>query len=222
MLVASFFVGAVIALTGRSPYSIVGVLVLAALGMYLLKVRRRGPPVNLPPAPRYGLGAWIRSGARSRLDTLLRRAPGGMLPAAVLLALGLIPLALGVIESFTFALKLPNHLAAVFPGPGIAVLLLGLMIGPLVTLTFVFDGLTFEARVGSTYIGLRRPPVLSVLFLYVFVAVPALFHVHTVRLVDGSAAERCPGMRRIPEPFPFYSPRSRNPILRKWPIFFIE
>jgi hypothetical protein len=126
------------------------------------------------------------------LDTLLRRAPGGIVPAGVLLMLGLIPLALGVIESFTFALKLPNHLAAVFPGPGIAVLLLGLMIGPLVTLTFLFDGLTFEARVGSTYIGLRRPPVLSVLFLYVFVAVPALFHVHTVRLVDGSAAGRKP------------------------------
>ena len=66
------------------------------------------------------------------------------------------------------------------------------MIGPLVTLTFVFEGLTFEARLGSTYIGLRRPPVLSVLFLYVFVLVPALFHVHTVRLVDGSAAQRKP------------------------------
>ena len=104
----------------------------------------------------------------------------------------MIPLGLGVIESFTFALKLPNHLAAVFPGPGIAVLLLGLMIGPLVTLTFLFDGLTFEARLGSLNNGLRRPPVLSVLFLYVFVLVPALFYIHTVRLIDGAAAQRKP------------------------------
>jgi hypothetical protein len=122
----------------------------------------------------------------------MQRAPGGAVPAAVLLALGLIPLALGVIESFTFALMLPNHLAAVFPGPGVAVLLLGLMIGPLVALTFLFDGLTLEARLGSLYLGLRRPPVLSVVFLYVFVLVPALFHVHTVRLIDGAAAERKP------------------------------
>jgi hypothetical protein len=187
-----FLVGGVIAATSRSPFSIVGAIALAALGIFLLKVRRRGRPVNFPPAQRYGLRAWVHGGTRSRLDTLLARAPGGAVTATVLLVLGLIPLALGVIESFTFALKLPNHLAAVFPGPGIAVLLLGLMIGPLVTLTFLFDGLTFEARLGSTHIGLRRPPVLSVLFLYVFVLVPALFHVHTVRLVDGSAAERKP------------------------------
>jgi hypothetical protein len=189
---AGFLVGVVIAATNNSLFNIVGAIALAVLGIFLLKLRRRSPPANLPRAARYGLRAWIHGGARSRLDTLLRRAPGGAVTATVLLVLGLIPLALGVIESFTFALKLPNHLAAVFPGPGIAVLLLGLMIGPLVTLTFLFDGLTFEVRVGSTYIGLRRPPVLSVLFFYVFVLVPALFHVHTVRLVNGSAAERKP------------------------------
>jgi hypothetical protein len=148
--------------------------------------------VNLPPAPRGGLRAWILGGARARVSALLQRAPGGAIPAAILLALGLIPLALGVIESFTFALRLPNDLAAVLPGPGIAVLLLGLMIGPLVTLTFLFDGLAFEARLGSLNVGLRRPPVLSLLILYIFVFVPALFHVHTVRLIDGDAARRKP------------------------------
>jgi len=49
------------------------------------------------------------------------------------------------------------------------------MIGPLVTLTFLFDGLTLEARLGSLYLGLRRPPVLSVLFIYVFVLVPLCY-----------------------------------------------
>ena len=192
ILLAGFLIGVAIALMSRSPWSIAGAIGLAALGIILVVVRRRGPPVDLPPAPRGGLREWIRGGARARLHALLQRAPGGPVPATLLLALGLIPLALGVIESFTFALKLPNHLAAVFPGPGVAVLLLGLMIGPLVVLTFLFDGLTLEVRLGSLYLGLRRPPVLSVVFLYVFVLVPALFHVHTVRLIDGVAAERKP------------------------------
>ena len=192
MLVAGFLVGAVIAFISRSPWSIVATIVLAALAIIFLIVRRRGPPVDLPPAPRGGLREWIGGGARARLHALLQRAPGGAVPGTVLLALGLIPLALGVIESFTFALRLPNHLAAVFPGPGIAVLLLGLMIGPLVTLTFLFDGLTLEARLGSLYLGLRRPPVLSVLFIYVFVLVPLLLHVHTVRLVGDAPPARKP------------------------------
>lgn len=192
MLVASFLVGAAIAFMSRSPWTIAGAVGLAALGIILVVVRRRGAPVDLPPAPRGGLCDWIRGGARARLQALMQRAPGGAVPAAVLLALGLIPLALGVIESFTFALKLPNHLAAVFPGPGVAVLLLGLMIGPLVALTFLFDGLTFALRLGSLHLGLARPPVLSLLFLYVFVLVPTLFHVHTVRLIDGAAAVRKP------------------------------
>jgi hypothetical protein len=122
----------------------------------------------------------------------LQRAPFGAVPAMALLALGLVPLLLGVIESFTYTLRLPNRLAAVFPGPGIAVLLLGLMIGPLVTVTFLFDGLTFQWRLGSLHLRLRRPPVLSVILLYVFVAIPALFHIHTVRLIDGATVERKP------------------------------
>ena len=43
-----------------------------------------------------------------------------MVWAMVLLALGLLPLALGAIEAFIYALRLPNHLAAVFPGRGTA------------------------------------------------------------------------------------------------------
>lgn len=192
MFIAGSLVGAAIAVMSRSLPSIAGAIGLAVIGTIVLILRRRGPPVNLPPAPRGGVRQWIGGGAIARLRALLRRAPGGSSPAVVLLALGLVPLALGVIESFTFALKLPNHLAAVFPGPGVAVLLLGLMTGPLVTLTFLFDGLTLEARLGSLYLGLRRPPVLTVLFLYVVVLVPALFHVHTVRLIDGTGAKRKP------------------------------
>jgi len=52
----------------------------------------------------------------SKTACAFTKGTGRRCSGTVLLALGLIPLALGVIESFTFALRLPNHLAAVFPG----------------------------------------------------------------------------------------------------------
>jgi hypothetical protein len=36
----------------------------------------------------------------------------------------------------------------------------------------------------------RRPPVLSLMLLYVFVVVPAIFDVHTVRTLRGTPPER--------------------------------
>jgi hypothetical protein len=192
MLVGSFLVGVVIAFISRSPWSIAGAIVLGVLGLVLLMLRPSGQPVILPPAGRYGFRAWLHGGAKARFEALLQRAPYGAVPAWVLLALGLAPLALGVIESFTYTLRLPNLLAKAFPGPGIAVLLLGLMIGPLVVVTFVFDGLTLQWRVGSHRLGFRRPPVLSLIAIYVFVVVPLLFHIHTVRLIDGAPVARQP------------------------------
>ena len=199
MLAGSFLVGAIMALRSGSPSRGMVVGMAVAVGIAVLGValyfRPHGQTVLLPPAARYELRAWLREGAWVRLRALLQRAPCGAVPASILLGLGLLPLALGVFElfqSFTYALRLPNHLAALFPGPGIAVLLLGLMIGPLTAVTFLFDGLTFQAQLGSPHLGLRRPPVLSVMLLYVFVAVPALLHVHTVRLIDGAIRERKP------------------------------
>jgi hypothetical protein len=193
MLAGGFLVGAVIAFMSNSLWSIGGAIGLGVLGIVLsVVVRPRALAVELPPAPRGGFGAWIRGGALARLNALLQRAPLGAVWAMALLALGLLPLVLGAIEAFTYALRLPNHLAAVFPGPGVAVLLLGLMIGPLVALTFLFDGLTFQVRLGSQHLRLRRPPVLSLLLLYVFVLVPALFDTHTVRLIDEPIAQRQP------------------------------
>jgi hypothetical protein len=186
MLVASFLVGVVIAFMSRSPWSIAGAIALGVLGLFLLIVRPSGRPVALPPADCYGFHAWVHGGAKARFEALLQRAPYGAVPAWVLLALGLAPLALGVIEAFTYMLRLPNRLAVLFPGPGIAVLLLGLMIGPLAAVTFVFDGLEFQR------LGLRRPPVLSLIAIYVFVVVPLLFHIHTVRLIESAPVARQP------------------------------
>jgi hypothetical protein len=190
MLIGTFLVGALIAYMGRSPWTIAGAIVLGAVAVALLKYRPSGRPVILPPVPRGGFSAWFRGGARARLSALLQRAPFGKRPATTLLVLGLVPLALGVLGAFTSVLRLPNHLAAVFPGPGIAVLLLGLMIGPLVMTTFVCDGLTLQFQLKSLRLGLRRPPVLSLLLLYVFVLVPACAYVHTVRLVNSAPAQR--------------------------------
>jgi hypothetical protein len=192
MLVASFLVGAVIAFMNRSPWTIAGAIALGVLGLVLVMVRPSGQPVTLPPAGRYRFRAWLHGGAKARFQALLQRAPFGAVPAWVLLGLGLVPLGLGLLESFIYTLRLPNLLAKAFPGPGIAVLLLGLMIGPLVAVTFVFDGLTLQWRVGSRRLGFRRPPVLSLIAIYVFVVVPLLFHIHTVRLIDGATAARQP------------------------------
>lgn len=192
MLAGGFLIGVVIAVMSGSLATIGGAIVLGALGILLSIIRARGRGVDLPPAPRSGFREWLREGARARLKALLQRAPYGAVPAMTLLAVGLVPLGFGVVEAFTSALRLPNRLAAVFPGPGIAVLLLGLMIGPLVALTFVLDGLTFEARIGSLRLRLRRPPVLSILLLYVFVFVPALFDIHTVRIVNDPSGQRQP------------------------------
>jgi hypothetical protein len=170
----------------RSPWSIAGAIALGVFGLVLSIVRPSGRAVDLPAPARYRFREWLREGTKTRLERLLQRAPYGAAPAITWLALGLLPLALGVVESFTYTLRLPNLLAKAFPGPGIAVLLLGLMIGPLVAVTFVFDGLTFRWQIGSLHVRLRRPPVLTFILLYVFVLVPALFHIHTVRLIADS------------------------------------
>jgi hypothetical protein len=190
VLIGAFLVGAIMATIGRDPKTIAGAIVFGVIAAVLAVFRPRRPAGILQPARRIGFLAWIRGGARDRLLALLRRAPFGAPLALTMLVLGLVPLALGMIEAFAFTLRIPNILAAVFPGPGIAVFLLGLMIGPLVAATFVCDGLTFQVRLGSLRVGFHRPPVLSFILLYVFVLVPALFYVHTVRLIDGRAAER--------------------------------
>jgi hypothetical protein len=165
LLAGSFLLGAVIAFMSRSSWTIAGAIVLGALGIVLSIIRVRGRGVDLAPAPRTGFRAWLRGGARARLRALLHRAPYGAIPALTLLALGSIPIGFGVVEAFTPALRQPNYLAKVFPGPAVALLLLGLMIGPLVMVTFIFDGLTFQTRIGSLRLGLRRPPVLSLILL---------------------------------------------------------
>ena len=182
ILLAGFAIGVAIAFEGDNLRTTAWALGLGATMLLLAIYRPRRGGAGPPAAPRYTLKSWFCGGAWTRLRTLLQRGPWGSLPAALLLLLGLVPLLLAAVEQFTGPFHLANWLAGWFPGPGIAVLLLGLMIGPLVVATFVFDGLTLRCRLGRVQLELRRPPVVSILLLYIFVAVPALFHVHPVRL----------------------------------------
>ena len=191
VLLVTFLIGAAIAFLGRSPWTIAWAIALGPLAVLLAIFRPRGRTAPGPPAPRGSLSTWLLGGgALSRFRSLMRHGPFGQPTALALLALGLVPLVLAVVEAFTSAFHLPNLLAAVFPGPACAVLLLGLMIGPLSVSTFVCDGLSLPQRLGPLPFPLRRPPVLSLLLVYVFVVVPALFSIHTVRIAQGVPVER--------------------------------
>src|SRR6185437_7788603 len=183
MLIATFLVGLVIAIRSQSFWTVAGAAMVGGLALLITIIRPYRASAGPPPAPRGGVRTWIHGGASARLRALIQRAPFGAGPAVALLVLGLI-------EAFTAALFLPNRLALLFPGPAIALLLLGLMIGPLMAATFVCDGLTLQWRIGRLRLGLRRPPVLIPILLYVFVLVPALFHVHTVRVINAEPARR--------------------------------
>jgi hypothetical protein len=192
MLAATFLVGVVLAVDGRSYWNAVGAVVFGIVGLTLTIVRPHGDAKGPPPAPRVGICGW-RACAQTRLQALLCRAPFGTVPAVVLLVVGFLPLCLGLIEAFSYtALYLPNRLASVFPGPAIAVFLLGLMAGPLTALTFICDGISLQWKLGDAYVGPRRPPVLTLALIYIFVLVPQTTHIHTVRLLDLPLSTRQP------------------------------
>src|SRR5690242_14171666 len=101
VLLATFLIGAAIAFRGRSPWTIAGAIALGPLTLLLAIFRPRARIASLPPAPRDGLRAWLRGVAWARFRCLTRRAPFGQLTALTLLALGLVPLVLAVVEAFT-------------------------------------------------------------------------------------------------------------------------
>jgi hypothetical protein len=193
LTVAGAFAGGIVmALENWSWWTVAGAFGLGVLALLATIWRPRRLKEDLTPAQRYSIAGWIGGGAWARLRTLLRCAPYGAAPATLLLLLGLVPLALGIVEAFTSALQAPNRLAAIFPGPAIALFLFGLMIGPLTAATFVCDGLTLELRLGRLGLSAKRPPVLILIALYIFVIVPAFFHVHTVQLIADSPAQAQP------------------------------
>ena len=129
---------------------------------------------------------WLRH-IPVRLQLLARRAPGlpWLLPWIV--AGALLLFVVGAVASFVDwqgmdQISLPARIAGIFPGPSAALICLGLMIGPLSVLTFLFDGLRLSWTVKGQRVGLSRPPIILLLVLWV-IAAPYLFSLHTVRVM---------------------------------------
>jgi hypothetical protein len=157
------------------------------------------PPQHAPPAPAKWWSRLFRwTGAQVRLIhertcDLLVWSPFGAKVSAALVIAALVPFVAGGFEGLVVHLPAwwPNTAAtaaAAFPGPAAALLGLGLMIGPLTVLTYAVDGWRARISFGQLNIGFKRPPVLTALGLWVFVIVPLIFHVHTVRVAQGSLA----------------------------------
>jgi hypothetical protein len=162
-----------------------------SLSIFLLRNRVpwhfTGAPLghNFPRSRRgvRGVRDWLLE-LRHRIVDLIAYAPFGWIAGIIMLATGFALFVMGALDTFFhvtggtpgFAL----WVAAAFPGPAIVLLGLGLMIGPLTALTFIAD--RYRISLFGGRINLKRPPVVLVLLVYAFVAVPALFHVHVVRI----------------------------------------
>ena len=183
-------------------------------------VNKRVPDVRRADQKSVREGKWtavfpvLRALTWHPFDTIWRRllklfdyAPISRLVGRLSLALGIFAFVAGGVESFLPAGILPNSwpgFAALcsiwFPGPSVALIGLGLMIGPLTALTFVADAWHTQIHVGATKIGPRRPPVLLLLGIWIFIFVPYRWDMHAVRTYvpdkNGAPALSCLESRR--------------------------
>ena len=113
---------------------------------------------------------------------LVYRAPLGQGMAAALLIIAAALFIAGLATTFTIGMKLLQLVAQIFPGPSVAILSLGLALGPLTVLSYWTDRWRFERRVFGVELKLSRPPVFLALAILLVVA-PAIFDLHRVRVV---------------------------------------
>jgi hypothetical protein len=157
------------------------------LGM--LRPRHRQARVHLERLySRRGVRAWLPT-VWPRLHALVVLAPFSPILASGLLILALCVFFWGAFESFLSLGEdypgLASLSAEIFPGPSAAIVGLALAMGPLTALIFVVDGLRLETNFLGRSIGFTRPPVISVLLLWMAVA-PMLFSLHTIRVLPPS------------------------------------
>ena len=138
---------------------------------------------------------WLRN-LPSRFWLLIRRAPWPNWISLCLIILSAGLFVWGTIDAF-----LPSDpdwqypglavlAATLFPGPSVALIGLGLVIAPLAALTFLFDGLDISFTLFGPRV-LRRPPVITILVGWTLIA-PALFSLHTVRIIEPDGPEASP------------------------------
>lgn len=139
---------------------------------------------------RRGFVACLRL-AWPRTRALLLLAPFGPQVSVPLFGIGMLTFIWGVIEGYVAWARnhagLPALASHLFPGPSVAMIGFALMIGPLTVLVFAVDGMRIEGRLLGRGVGLRRPPVLTLLVVWALVA-PVLFSLHTVRIIPPSNA----------------------------------
>jgi hypothetical protein len=143
---------------------------------------------------------WLRN-VPSRFWLLVKRAPWPNWISIVLVVLSLLVFLWGTLDAFLpWSMLWPEYpglpalAAAMFPGPAVALAGLGLIIAPLSVLTFLFDGLDIEIDVLGLRL-LKRPPVVTILVAWTLIA-PALFSLHTVRIITPEASALAPSQRK--------------------------
>jgi hypothetical protein len=139
----------------------------------------------------YSLRIWARR-APFRLYKVLQRAPGGVWPAALLLALSVVVFSVTAAASCFPAARLDdprNLIWTIWRGPTPVLLGCALMLGPLSVASFVLDGLRMAVWIRGAPAGVRRPPVISTL-LIVSVLIPGFVNLHALRMVPGALPVR--------------------------------
>lgn len=184
ILGVGFAVGALLAVKNGGLWTTLGAIVIGVVGLCLAVYRRRVRSGGPPPPRLTTIDAWIHGGAWERARAIFKRAPFGTKFAIALIVVDLSPLYLGEVNAYISSLDLAGRVSAVFPGPAIVLLLLGMMIGPMVTATFILDGLPIKAPARLQWLLPRRPPVMSLGIVYIFIFVPLIFHIHTVRIIE--------------------------------------
>jgi hypothetical protein len=139
----------------------------------------------------YSVRIWLRR-APYRFGKVLERAPSGVWPASLLLAVSVAVFAVTAGSSFFPAASLndPRNLMwIIWRGPTPVLLGCALMVGPLSVLSFVLDGLRVAVWVREAPIGLQRPPVVLSIVLAALL-VPGVVSLHGLRTVPGPLPRR--------------------------------
>jgi hypothetical protein len=157
------------------------------LGM--IRPRRRQARVHLETLySRRGIRSWLTT-IWPRLRALVMLAPFNPVIACTLLIGAICVFTWGAFESFLSLGDDYPGLAAlaaeIFPGPSVAIMGLGLAIGPLTALIFVMDGLRLETNLLGRSMGFTRPPVITLILVWIAIA-PLLFSFHTIRVLSPS------------------------------------
>jgi hypothetical protein len=139
----------------------------------------------------YSIRLWALR-APYRVWKILQRAPSGIWPASLLLALSVFTFTVTALASWYPASRpddARNLIWTVWHGPTPVLLGCALMIGPFSVLSFMLDGLRLSVWIRDAPLGLERPPVILALLLAGLLG-PNTVTLHALRVVDAPQAPR--------------------------------